>query len=419
MDRVAVAGFSLHHIDVARLERVKQRVVSGSEPAPQLLADLLGASEVVCLSTCNRCEVVYARENGHPPGRDDLECLAEGFGLAPDDPLRARLFLHSGPRAARHLFRVVSSLDSLVVGEDQILSQVRAAFEESRAFGLTGKILGPLFEHAWQIGKKVRSATDLARHPISVVSLGTAFLAQRLARCATPPRIAVIGAGATGAHAARSLRAAGLAVALIVNRSPGRARELATEVGARVLSLEEFRNAPEPVDALVSATSASGYVLDRSSLCALAARTPSGGRLVAVDLALPRDLEPVEDARIDRIDLETLRERAEANRARRAAAAAQAELLIEEKLEALAREQAQTEVAAPFATVLAEAREVFELELSRLTSGRLAHLGQRERQAVERWARVAFGRLSHVPLAALKRLARQDALPRGEWEGLE
>src|SRR5262245_38217645 len=98
MNRVAIAGLSLHHADLQGVERVKRALSQRSEPAPKALADRLGASEVVCISTCNRFEVVYARETGHPPERDDLELLADEFGLAPGDELRGRLFQHSGLR---------------------------------------------------------------------------------------------------------------------------------------------------------------------------------------------------------------------------------------------------------------------------------------------------------------------------------
>jgi len=414
MERVAVAGLSLHHTDVEGLERVKRALAALEEPAPKALADRLGASEAVLISTCNRFELVYARETGHAPSRDDLRELAEVLGLA-GDPLRERFFLHPGRGAARHLLRVASSLDSLVLGEGEILAQVRAAYAEAHDLGLTGRILGPLFEQAIQLGKRVRTHTDLARHPVSVVSLGIGFLLEQLGE-RPDARIAVLGAGATGAHAARALLAAGRAPAFVVNRTRARAESLAQECGARVLGLEALRAAAEPLDALVSATSAAEPVLDAAALSRLAARS---GRLVTVDLAMPRDLAPSTDPRIVGIDLETLRVRAAANREKRATAAAAAELLVEDALAQLFRERAVVEVSAPYASIVDETRAAFEHELAQLTAGRLAHLEARDRVAVERWARATFGRLAHVPFRALKTLARNDELAHGEWEGLE
>ncbi len=416
MERVAIAGLSLHQTDVEGLERVKRALAALEQPPAKALADHLGASEAVLLSTCNRLEFVFARENGHAPAREDRAALVAVLGLAPADA--ERLFLHTGRAAARHLFRVAASLDSLVLGEDQILAQVRAAHAEAQAVGLTGRMLGTLFEEAVQLGKRVRTHTDLARHPVSVVSLGVAFLLERLEGLPAA-RIAVIGAGATGAHAARVLAAAGRTPSFVVNRSRARAQALADELGARVLELEALRAGAEPLDALVSATSAATPVLDAAALRRLAARTPGGRPLVAADLALPRDLEPCDDPRLAVIDLETLRTRAEENRQKRAAAAAQAELLVEEQLAHLFRERGVEAVTGSYSAVAQRAREAFELELTRLGEGRLAHLSQRDRQAVERWARTAFGRIAHVPFRALKDLARTDSLPQAEWEGLE
>src|SRR5262245_49889569 len=316
MERVAVAGLSLHQTDVEGLEEAKRGLAALEQPAAKALADRLGASEAVLISTCNRVELVFARENGHAPSSADRGALAEALGLDGARELGARFFLHTGRGAARHLFRVTSSLDSLVLGEDQILAQVRAAFAEARGLGLTGRILGLLFEQALALGKRVRTRTDLARHPVSVVSLGVEHVLERLADLADA-RIAVIGAGATGAHAARALAAAGRAPAFVVNRSPARAVALADEIGARVLTLEALRTGAEPLDGLVSATSSPAFVLDAAALRTLAARTRAGRRLVAADLALPRDLEPCEDPRLDVVDLETLRARAEENRRKR------------------------------------------------------------------------------------------------------
>lgn len=417
MERIAIAGISLHQTDVGALEQVKHGLARLETPAVKSLADRLGASEAALLSTCNRVELVFARETGHAPGHADRIEIASALGLDVHEGPGSRFFLHTGHGAVRHILRVSASLDSLVLGEDQILAQVRAAHAESRTLGLCGRLLGSLFEHAEQLGKSVRTATDLTHHPVSVVSLGVAFLSARL-EGRPDARIAVIGAGATGAHAARALAAAGRSPTFVVNRTPERAHEVARECGARVLTLAELRAGAEPLDALVSATSAPGPLLDANTLRSLAGRAP-GGRLFGVDLAVPRDLEPVEDPRIETIDLEALRALSEENRRKRALSAIQAERMVEDKLTRMFLERAGEVATGSWAAIAAEARETFELELERLCAGRLAHLCEADRRAIERWARLAFGRIGHVPYRALKHLARTDALPQGEWEGLE
>src|SRR5262245_56949852 len=136
MHRIAIAGLSVHATDVAGLEHAKARLaaLAGAE---RELADRLGASELVVLSTCNRLEIAFARESGHPPDRDDGARLAEALEV--DAALAARLHLFAGREAVRHLFRVAASLDSLVLGEDQILAQVREAHRRANEHRLVGR----------------------------------------------------------------------------------------------------------------------------------------------------------------------------------------------------------------------------------------------------------------------------------------
>ena len=156
-------------------------------------SDAIAASELVVLQTCNRVEVYFARESGALPGSCDLATLASTLGIERDDPLRAGLQLRRGRAAARHLFRVAASLDSLVVGEAEILAQVREAYARSRAVGLTGALLDPLFESAFQVAKQVRVDTDLARHSVSVVALGVS-VAITWPEVAVLPLMIVLGA---------------------------------------------------------------------------------------------------------------------------------------------------------------------------------------------------------------------------------
>jgi glutamyl-tRNA reductase len=408
MERIAVVGLSLHETDVAGLERLARPPESERDAFARDLADALAASELVYLATCNRIEVAFAREIGHLPGRGDVDAIAAQMQLAPSDALRERLHFWSGREAVRHLFRVAASLDSVVVGEDQILAQVREAFARSEHIGLSGRLLGTLFEHAFQVGKLVRTDTDLSRHPVSVVSLGVAAIARRFENAR--PRLALLGAGQMAELFARSARDHGLAVDVVVNRSLARAQKLAETCGARAQTLEQFARSRESFDALAAATSAPGFVVERELLLDLARRTPLGRPLVAVDLAVPRDIEPVSDPRVEIVDLDRLRGLADENRNLRAAAAARAEALVEQRLEVFARKFTRQALDAALAELQSESSSVFEREMAQLFTGRLAQLDDEERRAVERWARTAFGRVSHVPLSAIKRMASDAAL---------
>lgn len=411
MERIAAAGVSLRDTDVAGLELVKRAVVSDEDRLTREIADALGASEVVVLSTCNRLDVYFAREEGHLPRCEDRSAILERLGIEGDSPERERFFFASGVECARHLLRVACSLDSLVLGEGEILSQVREAFERAQERGWTGRLLTPLFQVALQTGKEARARTDIAQHPISLVSLGLAAIAGRFGT--SRPRVAVIGAGRIGRRAALGGEQAGLSIALVVNRSLPAAERIAAEIGARAMCLDEFRAGTEPVDALVSATSAPGTVLDAAALRALAARTPLGRRLTAVDLAIPRDLEPLFDERVEIIDLEALREAAERNRALRERAVCQVEALIERRLETFARRGSGRRAAGLLEELRGETRDILEREIAGLSAGRLAELSDEERRAVERWARSAFGRIEHAPLTLIRRLCEKQDAPAG------
>jgi glutamyl-tRNA reductase len=413
MERIAILGLSLSGTDVQTLERFARPVAERGDAVWLELADHLAASELVLLATCNRLEVCYARESGDLPRAEDALAVVAALGLGGEDA--PRLSFRAGREALRHLFRVASSLDSLVVGEDQILAQTRAAYARAEALGLVGRLLAGAFESAFQVGKQVRAQTELARGSLSIVGVGVALLAERFA--GRPARVAVIGAGEMGTLAAQALAGAGLGPALVVNRSLPAATRLASAFGAEPIDLSSFQSGEQPVDALVSATAAPGVVLDRAALARLAGKTPLGEPLLAVDLAIPRDLEPAPEARVEIVDLDQLRSRARDNAQQRRLAALEAEALVERKLEVLDRELAEPSVAAAITDLHRESSAIFERELAQLFHGPLGELDGSAKRTLERWARTAFGRVSHVPIQAIKQLARElGGPPRTEEE---
>ncbi len=404
MYRIAVAGLSLHDTDVAGLECAKRGLPNDLGLAARELADDLGASELVLVSTCNRIEIVYAREEGHLPSRADLELLFGALKL--DERGRALAFhYHCGIDAARHLFRVVSSLDSLVLGEDQILVQVREAHRAAEMQGLVGRLLEPLFQTAFHIGKDVRTRTEISSRPISVTSLALERLHARFD--GSQPSIAIVGAGEMSSLAARGARELGFNVRFVVNRSRERGEKLANEVGAQWVDLTALAHGELPIDALVSATSRQGFVAESQALARMAANAPLGRGLLAIDLAVPRDLAACDDARVELVDLDALRAEADRNRQLRLAAAREAEKMVETQLETFTRRDVGKRAADALAELSGTTREIFERELSTLFVGPLADLDADRRRAIERWARVAFGRIEHAPITTIKRLVTE------------
>lgn len=405
MERIAIAGLSLTEVELPELERAKARAAGREVALGRELADALAASDLVVLSTCNRLEVAYAREEGHPPEARDLDTLREVLGLGEG---AVRLHFHTGRGAARHLFRVAGSLDSLVLGEDQILTQVREAFEAAEAARLCGGLLRPLFRSALEVGKQVRARTELSARPVSVVSIAVGLLRARFGE--RTPRVAVLGAGAMGELVARHLTDAGIGPLVFANRDATRAERLAAAFAGRAMGLDAFRDAPPELDALVSATTAPQAVLSAADL----ERVARGGPFFAVDLAVPRDLEPCPAAGVELMDLEALRERANENRALRRAAASAAEAMVEAKIDVFARRLVGQALSQTLAELQAETSDILERELAALRSERLGELPAAQREAVERWARTAFGRISHAPVSALKRFASSQGGVEGE-----
>ncbi len=418
MQRIAIAGLTLHDTDVTGLEALRRPEPGRENAYLRSLSDELGASELVLLATCNRFEVVYAREEGETPEPGDLKLL-EG---AVADGRTVPFVFRSGRDAIAHLFRVASSLDSLVLGEDQIIAQVRDGYARSSDIGLVGNLLGPLFHHALQIGKKVRAETELARHPVSVVNLAVHRLQD--APGAEALTTAVVGAGEMGGLLARALATAGLPPAFVVNRTHDTAARLARDVGARPVPLDGFLAGEVPVDVVVTATGAREPLFTVDALAALAARAPAGRGLLGIDLSVPRNLpsapatastsgggEPARRdgaARLEVVDLDALRGIADRNRALREEAAREAEALVAEKVDHYVR-RFREDAAAPVVTELKQAAEqILARELDGLLGGRLAHLGDNDRRAIERWARSTFGRLMHPSVSAVKRMATLD-----------
>jgi glutamyl-tRNA reductase len=228
------------------------------------------------------------------------------------------------------------------------------------------------------------------------------------------PRVAVLGAGAMGELVARHLAQAGIGPVLYANRDLARAQRLAATFGGRATTLDELRAHPPALDALLSATTAPTAVLCAEDLARIARCVRREGRLFAVDLAVPRDLEPCDDAGVEIVDLEALRERAAANRALRSAAALEAEALIEAKIDVYSRRLVGRVLSQTLAELQAETADILERELALLRRERLGELPADQREAVERWARAAFGRLAHAPVSALKRFASAQSGVEGD-----
>ncbi len=384
-----------------------ERLTVAADDLPKALHELAAAdhlSEAVVLSTCNRIEVYAYAERFHGGYQDVREFLARHAGLPPEE-VADHLYAFHDIDAARHLFRVAAGLDSAVVGEHEILGQVRAAWQAARDEDAVGAVLDPLFRQAVETGKRARTETGIARGIASVSHAAVALAAHELGTL-EGRRVAVVGAGEMAVGTVKSLAQAGAADIAVVNRTWDRAVELASTCGGHAEPLDRLADVLVDVDLLVTTTGAQDLILGHAHVDeVLAARDR---RLVIVDVAVPRDVDPRagELPGVTLFDMDGIGAFVDAERAGRRREVAEVERIVDDEV---ARYQALRSVreVAPLITALrVRVDEIRRAELERYGS-RLAGLDERQREAVEALTRGIVNTVLHEPTVRLKDAAGQ------------
>ncbi len=266
---------------------VRERFAVGAHQIEETLSDIRsveGLSGAVILSTCNRVEF-YASSLCPVRAFEGLQGV-----LRRRTGIDAPLYCHNTPGSVRHLFRVASGLDSMVIGETEILGQVKQAYSAASSAGATSSQLNKLFQHAFRVAKHVRTETQITRGPTSVGSVAV-DLAGKIFGNLADRRVMVLGAGETSERTARSLVSRGVRTVIVSNRTFERAARLAEEIGGMAIHFDHWTNAFADVDILICSTSAPHFLLTREKLAPLL--RPRGGRpLFVIDLAVPRDADP-------------------------------------------------------------------------------------------------------------------------------
>lgn len=356
----------------------------------------------VVLSTCNRIEI-YATVPAYHAGFQALKrLLCETRGVEPGE-VAAPLVSHYEDQAVEHLLEVAAGLDSMVLGEPQILSQVRDAFRAAEAEGAVDRTLTGLFQAALRTGRRVRAETGVGSAPDAFVDAGAELAAEALGGLQGRAAV-VVGAGRMASLAVGHLRRRGVQAVRVLNRSPERARALAERAGAEHGDLAALPAAVERADLVVSATGAAGIVLHAETV-----RRAMAGRarpLFLLDLAVPRDVDPaaagVPGVRL--VDIEGLRGVLAERAAGAAEEIARARAIVAEEARRFALRR-RSERLAPLIRALRERGErAVAAELERHRSA-LAGLSPAEREAVEALARGVAAKLLHDPIARLKELA--------------
>jgi glutamyl-tRNA reductase len=398
---VLALGVSYRRAPVELLERLAIGRDDESK-AYRRLAGLPSVRESVVLSTCNRVEV-YAEVSQYHHGFQDLKRFLTEATEVDAEEFADPLYSHYEDDAAEHLFSVAAGLDSMVLGEPQILAQVRAAFRRAEREAAAGPELARLFQRAVRAGRRVRAETAVGASPAAFVE-AAALLAERHLGALTGRAALVVGAGEMAALAARTLRQRGVAELVVLGRRPARAEAVARRVGGRAGGLDGLAAALGSADVVVSSTGATGTVIPSGPVRA------AGRPLFIVDLAVPRDVDP-EAARVPGVrlaDIDDLREVLAETSPALGQEVRSARGIVEDEAGryALARRTARL---GPLIEALhARSEEVRSSELRRV-GPKLAALSERDRAAVEALTRRIVRRLLHEPVVRLKDLAGRGA----------
>jgi glutamyl-tRNA reductase len=354
----------------------------------------------VILSTCNRTEV-YTVVKDAGRGREALAGFFASRIAGGEPEIKPYLYHLEQDAAIRHLFRVAAGLDSLIIGESEILGQVRDAYGIASRNGAAGGVLAHVFHSAIRTGKRARTETEIGRNALSI-SRACVELSRRVLGDLSRSHALIVGVGEASRLAAQALRDAGVATITIANRTPENARDLAAEIGADVASLEELPRLLSEADVVVSSTGAADFVIGREQVAeALALR--GGASMLMIDMAVPRDVDPrvrtMEGVHVYSMDdLEAI---AEANRREREAEAHKVEVIVDEEVDRFGQWWESRGVVPTIASMRHRAEEIRVAEVAKSFSG-VSGLSPDHAEKVEAMTKALVKKLLHDPTKALR-----------------
>jgi glutamyl-tRNA reductase len=382
---------------------LRERVAVPSSRLDKALHDLSSRehlAEVVLLSTCNRTEIYARSTKFHSAVSDVLDFLSEQGGAAPE-AFSEHLYTYYDDSAVSHLFGVAAGLDSMILGEGEILGQVRGAWQQAEREGASGQALARVFRHAIEAGKRVRTETAIGRSALSVSSAAVA-LAERTMFSLRGRSMLILGAGDVAEGLGRALVAAGAGDVAVANRTHARAVALAEKLGGRAVPLGELPEILTRVDVLLTATDSTEVHVERSDVEAVMERR-GGTPLLIVDVAVPRDVDPGagQVPGVTLHDVDDLHELTEAALDERRREVATVREIIGEELERFQTDRAAREVAPLVTELRARAEQIRVGELARFRA-KLDGLDDDTRRTVEALTQGIVNKLLHEPTVRLK-----------------
>jgi glutamyl-tRNA reductase len=396
-----VVGLSHHRAPIALLEQVSLDSAAAAALTERLLARE-HVSEALVLSTCNRTEVYAEADTFHGALADISAVIGELTGI-PAEELAEHAHVHYGERAVAHTFAVAAGLDSMAVGETQVLGQLRSAFAAAQGSGAAGTALHSLIQRALRVGKDVHHRTGLDQVTVSLVDAGIE-VARAVLGGLSGVRVAIVGAGSmAGLSAAHVLREEPAAIT-VLSRTHASAARLAERVGGTSRPLTDLADVLADSDLVITSTGATGHVIDAELL--RSARANADRPVVLVDLAVPRDVDPDVDGLpgVTRVDLEGLRAALESTRD--LPQVREASDLVVASVAAYVAERGAERVAPTVAALRERAAEVVAAELGRFD--RRVDLDEHARAEVERLVGRVVDKLLHTPTVRVKELSSGD-----------
>lgn len=386
-----------------------ERLSISEEQLAKALHQLLGyehVAEGAVLSTCNRIEVYASATKFHGGAQDLRNFLAEFCHVAPED-FADHMYTYHDDAAVRHLFRVASGIDSMILGESEILGQVRRAYQVALDEGGLQRVLGTAFRRALHVGKRSRTDTAIGRNPISIASAAVELARRTFSeKSLVGKHVVIVGAGKMGRLAANALASAGADRVTIVNRTEERAAELARRFPtATSRPFEELVPAFVEADIAICSTTAPESVIDVATMERVVAERDGNRSLLIVDIAVPRDVEPEVAglAGVELRDIDDLRGVVESSLGSRVAEITKVEDVIGSELDRFTRWERAGEIGPTIAALIERAEAIRKEEVGRAIGGR--RLSEAERAVIERASKKIVGALLHEPLERARDLA--------------
>lgn len=388
---------------------LRERIAISRDELPETtraLGEMPGVNECMIVSTCNRVELLASLESD---STDLLEFLHQRFGIEPAE-LAPHIYEHRDREAVRHLFRMAASLDSMVVGEPQILGQVKEAFAVAKASGTVAGQLEHLLQSAFAAAKKARSETGIGSNSVSIASVAV-DMARKIFGSLQGRTVFLVGAGKMSELAARHLIQQGAGTVLVTNRTYERARRMAEEfegsVTPKVVAFEQLYETASSADIVISSTGAPHHIFRPEHGHTFLQRRRNRP-MFFIDIAVPRDVDPAMN-KLDGIfvyDIDDLQQVAASHMEERSRQAVDAEALIDAEVQRFHARQRAVNVAPAIVALQRKAEEIRQAEMQRIHS-RLGSLTPEQLAAVEALTRGLVNKFLHPPMQALKHAARE------------